>query len=151
MCTRVFRNHVAVVLYVVFKLMGSLLCFTLLIVKYLVIYGVVNHHLDPRSFIQERRYVDFVSIKRQIIACMEDLEQMPDTSFERDVVCEEEEAFCLSLENITALNVLLSQVHAHMLSLLRFIQTTRCIYFFCFISHNGRLPHPFPAPPYRYV
>ena len=56
-----------------------------------------------------------MAIKRQIVVCMEDLEQMPDTSFERDVVCEDEEAFCLSTENITALKVLLSQVHAHMM------------------------------------
>lgn len=53
-----------------------------------------------------------MSIKRQIVVSMEELEQMPDTSFERDVVCEEEEAFCLSVENITALNVLLNQVRA---------------------------------------
>lgn len=41
---------------------------------------------------------------------MEDLEQVPDTSFERDVVYEEEEAFCLSKENIKALKLLLAQV-----------------------------------------
>lgn len=54
---------------------------------------------------------------------MEDLEQMPDTSFERDVVCEEEEAFCLSIDNITALKVLLSQVNTHAF-----------IYIFCSIT-----------------
>lgn len=70
-----------------------------------------------------------MSIKRQIIAFMEDLEQMPETSFERDVVCEEEEEFCLSIENITALKVLLSQVKAYKLSLLLcFIKTT---HYFC--------------------
>ncbi|XP_053498113.1 protein regulator of cytokinesis 1a isoform X3 [Ictalurus furcatus] len=69
-----------------------------------------RQHIASRNQEKERRYAEFVSTKRQIIACMEDLEQMPDTSFERDVVCEEEEAFCLSIENITALNVLLSQL-----------------------------------------
>uniref|UniRef100_W5UED3 Protein regulator of cytokinesis 1 n=1 Tax=Ictalurus punctatus TaxID=7998 RepID=W5UED3_ICTPU len=69
-----------------------------------------RQHIASRNQEKERRYAEFVSTKRKIIACMEDLEQMPDTSFERDVVCEEEEAFCLSIENITALNVLLSQL-----------------------------------------
>lgn len=41
---------------------------------------------------------------------MDDLEQHPETSFETDVMCEDEEAFCLSDENIAALKLLLSQV-----------------------------------------
>lgn len=41
---------------------------------------------------------------------MDDLEQQPDTSFEMDVMCEDEEAFCLSDDNIEALKVLLGQV-----------------------------------------
>lgn len=41
---------------------------------------------------------------------MEDLDHTPDTSFERDVVCEDEDAFCLSLENIATLQKLLRQV-----------------------------------------
>ncbi|XP_042526349.1 protein regulator of cytokinesis 1 isoform X2 [Dipodomys spectabilis] len=56
------------------------------------------------------RHEEFVNIKRQIILCMEELEHTPDTSFERDVVCEDEDAFCLSLENITTLRKLLQQL-----------------------------------------
>lgn len=41
---------------------------------------------------------------------MEELDHTPDTSFERDVVCEDEEAFCLSQDNIVALQTLLQQV-----------------------------------------
>lgn len=41
---------------------------------------------------------------------MEDLEQQPDTSFEMDVMHEDEEAFCLSDDNIAALKMLLGQV-----------------------------------------
>uniref|UniRef100_A0A4W4DMR1 Protein regulator of cytokinesis 1a n=1 Tax=Electrophorus electricus TaxID=8005 RepID=A0A4W4DMR1_ELEEL len=70
-----------------------------------------RQHIATRNKEKECRHAEFVTIKRQIVACMEDLEQMPDTSFEREVVCEDEEAFCLSTENITALKVLLSQVH----------------------------------------
>lgn len=41
---------------------------------------------------------------------MGDLEQEPETSFEMDVMCEDEEGFCLSDDNIAALKLLLSQV-----------------------------------------
>lgn len=41
---------------------------------------------------------------------MDDLDQVPETSFEKDVVCEDEESFCLSKENIDSLKVLLHQV-----------------------------------------
>lgn len=51
-----------------------------------------------------------MSIKKNIMVCMGDLEQEPETSFEMDVMCEDEEAFCLSDENIAALKLLLSQV-----------------------------------------
>lgn len=55
---------------------------------------------------------------------MEELDHTPDTSFERDVVCEDEDAFCLSLENIATLQKLLRQVMATqiMASYLRSIQ-----------------------------
>ncbi|KAL1774692.1 regulator of cytokinesis 1 isoform X1 [Sigmodon hispidus] len=59
---------------------------------------------------KESRHEQFVSIKRQIILCMEELEHTPDTSFEKDVVCEDESAFCLSLENIATLQKLLQQL-----------------------------------------
>lgn len=41
---------------------------------------------------------------------MDDLDQLPETSFEKDLVCEDEEAFCLSKDNIDSLKVLLHQV-----------------------------------------
>lgn len=59
---------------------------------------------------QERRHTEFVSIKKDIISRMEDLDRLPDTSFEREVISEEEEAFCLSEENISSLKLLLAQV-----------------------------------------
>ena len=51
-----------------------------------------------------------MDIKRQIILCMDDLDQVPETSFEKDIVCEDDEAFCLSRDNITSLKLLLCQV-----------------------------------------
>ncbi|XP_075431587.1 protein regulator of cytokinesis 1 isoform X2 [Ascaphus truei] len=69
-----------------------------------------RRHLAGLSAEKERRRAAFVSTKKQIVLCMEELDQLPDTSFERDVVCEDEDAFCLSTENLAALNQLLFQL-----------------------------------------
>ncbi|XP_029523208.1 protein regulator of cytokinesis 1-like isoform X2 [Oncorhynchus nerka] len=67
-------------------------------------------YLNDLTKEKDRRHGEFVGIKRRIIVCMEELDQLPDTSFERDVVCEDEEAFCLSGDNIAALRLLLGQL-----------------------------------------
>ncbi|XP_071610123.1 protein regulator of cytokinesis 1 isoform X2 [Heliangelus exortis] len=71
-----------------------------------------RRHLAALTEEKEQRREEFVSSKRQIILLMEELDHTPDTSFERDVVCEDEEAFCLSLDNIAALQSLLQQLEA---------------------------------------
>ncbi|XP_072201308.1 protein regulator of cytokinesis 1 isoform X2 [Excalfactoria chinensis] len=71
-----------------------------------------RHHVASLSAEKERRKEEFVSIKRQVVLCMAELEHSPDTSFERDVVCEDEEAFCLSTDNIANLQSLLQQLEA---------------------------------------
>lgn len=65
-------------------------------------------YLDDVTKEKERRHEEFVSTKKEIIAYMNDLEQNPETSFEKDVISED--AFCLSNDNITALKLLLSQL-----------------------------------------
>ncbi|XP_043980347.1 protein regulator of cytokinesis 1-like [Gambusia affinis] len=67
-------------------------------------------YLDELTKEKEHRHDEFVRTKKEIIACMNDLEQNPETSFEMDVMCEDEEAFCLSNDNITAMKLLLSQL-----------------------------------------
>ncbi|XP_072258849.1 protein regulator of cytokinesis 1 isoform X1 [Pyxicephalus adspersus] len=69
-----------------------------------------RRHLAALCAEKERREAEFVKTKKQIILCMEELDRLPDTSFERDVVCVEEEAFCLSKDNLEALHQLLSQL-----------------------------------------
>ncbi|XP_021500962.1 protein regulator of cytokinesis 1 isoform X1 [Meriones unguiculatus] len=69
-----------------------------------------RQHVATLRETKESRHEQFVSLKKQIILCMEELEHTPDTSFERDVVCEDESAFCLSLENIATLQKLLQQL-----------------------------------------
>ncbi|XP_042352314.1 protein regulator of cytokinesis 1-like [Plectropomus leopardus] len=67
-------------------------------------------YLDDLTKEKERRHDEFVSVKKEIIACMDDLERHPESSFETDVMCEDEEAFCLSNDNIASLKLLLSQL-----------------------------------------
>ncbi|XP_019315854.1 protein regulator of cytokinesis 1 isoform X3 [Panthera pardus] len=69
-----------------------------------------RQHVATLRETKASRRDEFVNIKRQIILCMEELDHTPDTSFERDVVCEDEDAFCLSLENIATLQKLLRQL-----------------------------------------
>ncbi|XP_078113293.1 protein regulator of cytokinesis 1-like isoform X1 [Sander vitreus] len=67
-------------------------------------------YLDDLTKEKERRHDNFVSVKKEIIVYMDDLERHPETSFEMDVMCEDEEEFCLSNDNIDALKLLLCQL-----------------------------------------
>ncbi|NWI86542.1 PRC1 regulator, partial [Pitta sordida] len=71
-----------------------------------------RRHVASLNTLKEQRWEEFISNKRQIILLMEELDHTPDTSFERDVVHENEEAFCLSKDNIVALQNLLQQLEA---------------------------------------
>ncbi|KAJ3612601.1 hypothetical protein NHX12_020869 [Muraenolepis orangiensis] len=57
-----------------------------------------------------RRHAEFMSVKQQIVLCMDDLERPAETSFEKDVMCEDENDFCLSSDNIASLKLLLAQL-----------------------------------------
>ncbi|KAM3877324.1 protein regulator of cytokinesis 1b [Diretmus argenteus] len=72
-----------------------------------------RQHIASQTAEKEKRYVEFVDLKKQIILSMKDLDQVPETSFEKDIVCEDEESFCLSRENITSLKLLLCQLEQH--------------------------------------
>ncbi|XP_034428268.1 protein regulator of cytokinesis 1b isoform X1 [Hippoglossus hippoglossus] len=67
-------------------------------------------HITNQSAEKAKRYAEFMDLKKQIISYMDELDRIPDTSFEKDVVCEDEDSFCLSRDNITALKLLLCQL-----------------------------------------
>ncbi|KAK2914097.1 hypothetical protein Q8A67_002496 [Cirrhinus molitorella] len=71
-----------------------------------------RQHISSLTAEKEQRHIEFVTLKKQIILCMDDLDQLPETSFEKDVVCEDEESFCLSTENIDSLKALLHQLES---------------------------------------
>lgn len=70
-------------------------------------------YLEDLTKEKERRQDEFISIKKEITVCMDDLERHPETSFEMDVMCEDGEAYCLSNDNISALKLLLGQLQEH--------------------------------------
>ncbi|XP_066513190.1 protein regulator of cytokinesis 1-like isoform X2 [Hoplias malabaricus] len=72
----------------------------------------LRQHIASLTAEKNQRHSKFVELKKMIILCMDDLEQVPETSFEKDIVCEDEEAFCLSKENIDSLKVLLHQLES---------------------------------------
>ncbi|NXG49159.1 PRC1 regulator, partial [Psilopogon haemacephalus] len=72
-----------------------------------------RHHLASLAAEKEQRQEEFVRSRQQIIFLMEELGHAPDTSLEQDVVDEDVEAFCLSTDNLAALQELLQQLEAH--------------------------------------
>ncbi|KAG2470943.1 PRC1 regulator, partial [Polypterus senegalus] len=77
--------------------------------------GCYRQYIASLNEEKVRRTHEFINIKKKIVINMEELEHLPDTSFERDVVCEDEDAFCLSTDNIAALKQLLNQLEAQKL------------------------------------
>ncbi|KAM7015364.1 protein regulator of cytokinesis 1b isoform 3-T3 [Tautogolabrus adspersus] len=69
-----------------------------------------QQHIANQNEEKARRYAEFTDVKKQIILYMEQLDHIPETSFEKDVVCEDEDSFCLSRDNITSLKLLLCQL-----------------------------------------
>ncbi|XP_074092311.1 protein regulator of cytokinesis 1-like [Macrotis lagotis] len=67
-------------------------------------------HLTALVQTKASRLEEFVSTKKQILFCMENLDHTPETNFEREVIYKDEETFCLSMENITALKNLRLQL-----------------------------------------
>ncbi|XP_071828232.1 protein regulator of cytokinesis 1-like isoform X6 [Apostichopus japonicus] len=64
---------------------------------------LLQEHIETLRADKQQREDTFRIAKRNILDLMDLLEQEPNTSFERDVICEEEETFSLSMENMDAL------------------------------------------------
>ena len=60
---------------------------------------------DDMNSLRQKRLGKFSEAKLSILGMLEQLEAEPDSSFERNVVCEEDEAFVLSADNLDAVEV----------------------------------------------
>ncbi|KAL6113637.1 prc1 [Pungitius sinensis] len=69
-----------------------------------------SQHIAIQNAEKARRYAEFMDLKRRIILYMGELDHVPETSFEKDVVCEDEDSFCLSGDNIMSLKLLVCQL-----------------------------------------
>ncbi|XP_032088348.1 protein regulator of cytokinesis 1 isoform X2 [Thamnophis elegans] len=69
-----------------------------------------RRHLASLAAEKEHRQAEFVHLKQKVILCMEELEQEPSTTFEREAMCQDSGTFCFSLNNLAALKDLLQQL-----------------------------------------
>lgn len=88
------------------------LCDVLCATPYYIPSGVVpslaqlkelQEHISSLEAEKSCRTTLFKSTKENILKMLDELEQCPNTSFERDIICEEEDSFLLSNENMKAL------------------------------------------------
>lgn len=77
--------------------------------------------LSPFSTLifQEKRFAEFVSKKKQIVELFHEIDRNPQSDFECDVICEEDNTFLLSTENMKSLKVLLTEVWCQVRNLSR--------------------------------
>uniref|UniRef100_A0A672Z959 Protein regulator of cytokinesis 1-like n=1 Tax=Sphaeramia orbicularis TaxID=375764 RepID=A0A672Z959_9TELE len=64
----------------------------------------LQQHIRNQNEEKMRRHTEFTDLKKQIIVHMQQLDHIAETSFEKDVVCEDENSFCLSRDNITSIH-----------------------------------------------
>ncbi|KAL8613110.1 hypothetical protein ACOMHN_035051 [Nucella lapillus] len=64
-------------------------------------------HIKGLQAEKEKRHKEFFSTKQKIVALTREMDYDPETSFERDLICEDDEAFQLSAENMASLKTVL--------------------------------------------
>lgn len=69
-----------------------------------------RHYLTNQREEKVRREAQFRTLKHQILVLMKDLEHSPETSFEKDLVSVDDETVCLSLENLSGMGLLRSEL-----------------------------------------
>lgn len=70
----------------------------------------LEQHVNSLKAEKEKRFVEFVSKKKQIVELFHEIDRNPQSDFECDVICEEDNTFLLSTENMKSLKVLLTEL-----------------------------------------
>ncbi|XP_050397796.1 protein regulator of cytokinesis 1 isoform X1 [Patella vulgata] len=70
----------------------------------------LEKHVTTLQAQKEKRHADFISTKKSIVKILNELEQDPDSSFQKEVVSEAEESFILSSDNLDKLKALQQQL-----------------------------------------
>ncbi|KAL3864027.1 hypothetical protein ACJMK2_005739 [Sinanodonta woodiana] len=69
----------------------------------------LEKHVNSLTAEKEKRFKEFVSTKQKIVDLFLEMDRNPDTDLEREVLCEEDQCFILSVENMSAIKVLLAE------------------------------------------
>ncbi|XP_072261506.1 protein regulator of cytokinesis 1-like isoform X2 [Pyxicephalus adspersus] len=70
----------------------------------------LKEHIRAQSEEKKKRLEVFSSLRAEIRQCLDEMGRQPENSLEQDAICEDEEAFFLTPENIKALTVLKAQL-----------------------------------------
>uniref|UniRef100_A0A3P9LXE4 Protein regulator of cytokinesis 1b n=1 Tax=Oryzias latipes TaxID=8090 RepID=A0A3P9LXE4_ORYLA len=68
-----------------------------------------KHYISHQNAEKAQRHAEFRELKKRVILCMEELDHIPESSFEKDVVHEDQDS-CLSTDNAASLRLLLHQL-----------------------------------------
>ncbi|XP_059159147.1 protein regulator of cytokinesis 1-like isoform X2 [Physella acuta] len=66
----------------------------------------MEKHVNNLNAEKEKRYTEFVSLKAKVVELYHVMESDPDTSFGRDLICEDDDSFLLSIKNMESLKQL---------------------------------------------
>ncbi|XP_056006579.1 protein regulator of cytokinesis 1-like isoform X3 [Ostrea edulis] len=70
----------------------------------------LEQHVNSLKAEKEKRFKEFVSKKKQIVELCREVDRNPQSDFECEVLCEEDNTFLLSTENMKSLKVLLTEL-----------------------------------------
>ncbi|XP_018413418.1 PREDICTED: protein regulator of cytokinesis 1-like [Nanorana parkeri] len=70
----------------------------------------LKEHIRAQTEEKKKRLEVFSSLRAEIRQCLDEMGQKPENSLEQDAICEDDEAFFLTPENIRALTVLKEQL-----------------------------------------
>ncbi|CAI9558964.1 unnamed protein product [Staurois parvus] len=85
----------------------------------------LKEHIKVQSEEKKKRLEVFSSLRAEIRQCLDEIGRQPENSLERDAICEDEEAFFLTPQNIKALKVLKEQLEIKKEELLSILNTLK--------------------------
>ncbi|XP_056424803.1 protein regulator of cytokinesis 1-like isoform X2 [Hyla sarda] len=85
----------------------------------------LKEHITVQTEEKRKRLQVFSTLRAEIRQCLDEIGRQPENSLEQDAVCEDEEAFFLTPENIKALSVLKAQLEIKREDLLSILNTVK--------------------------
>ncbi|XP_069834139.1 protein regulator of cytokinesis 1-like isoform X2 [Dendropsophus ebraccatus] len=85
----------------------------------------LKEHIKVQTEEKRKRLQVFSTLRTEIRQCLDEIGRQPENSLEQDAICEDEEAFFLTPENIKALTVLKAQLEIKREDLLSTLKTVK--------------------------